>query len=371
MRLPLVLVAACVALITPPPSAAQTGARELNDAGWQFIERGDAGAAARVFGEALRTHPDEPLLLMGAGVAAHMQGRADAARTALMRALALDARLTTASVILGELAHVDGDLIQAIAIYEKALTFAPNDAHLASRLQAWRADLEASRGFTERRVDRFRVMFQGHADRPLATRATDVLEAAFWRIGRALGSYPSEPVGVTLYTEQQFQDVTLAPAWVGGLYDGRIRVPTAGASQNLPLFDRVLVHELTHALLVRIAPRGIPTWLHEGLAQYFEGDDAVAARRRLARSGVIPLRHLEGRFSGLTAAQARVAYDESLVVVDALVRQPGLSWNALFRALTESTRAEYTLDQFGVRYSDVERDVLGVGPATGRPSQAR
>lgn len=358
-----VLAAVCVAVFTPAASVAQTGVRELNDAGWTLIERGDPGAAAKIFAEALAAQPDHPVLLLGAGVAAHMQGRTDAARPALTRALALEPRLTTASIILGELAHVDGDLAQAVAIYEKALAFAPNDAHLTSRLQAWRADVETSRGLTERRVDRFRVMFQGHADRPLATRATDVLEAAFWRIGRALGgSYPSEPVGVTLYTEQQFQDVTLAPAWAGGLYDGRIRVPTAGAAQNLQLFDRVLVHELTHALIVRMAPRGIPTWLHEGLAQYFEGDDAAAARRRLTRTGVMPLRHLEGSFSGLTAAQARVAYDESLVVVDALVRRPGLNWSALFRALSESTRAEYTLDQFGLRYAELEGEI---GSATG------
>ncbi len=358
-----ILLAACVALCTPLASVAQTDSQALNAAAWKHIERGDPGSAARLFAEALTTQPDQPVLLLGAGVAAHMQGRTDAARASLTRALTLDPRLTTASIILGELAHVDGDLAQAVAIYEKALTFAPNDAHLTSRLQAWRADVETSRSFTERRVDRFRVMFQGHADRPLATRATDVLEAAFWRIGRALGAYPSEPVGVTLYTEQQFQDVTLAPAWVGGLYDGRIRVPTSGASQSLALFDRVLVHELTHALIVRMAPRGIPTWLHEGLAQHFEGDDAAAARRRLARTGVIPLRHLEGSFSGLTGAQARVAYDESLVVVDALVRRAGVNWSALFRALAESTRAEYTLDQFGLRYAELEREITDAGSA--------
>jgi hypothetical protein len=78
---------------------------------------------------------------------------------------------------------------------------------------------------------------------------------------------------------------------------------------------------------------------------------------------VIPLRHLEGSFSQLTAAQARVAYDESLVVVDALVRGEGVNWSALFRALAESTRAEYTLDQFGLRYADLERAIMGAGPA--------
>ena len=76
-------------------------------------------------------------------------------------------------------------------------------------------------------------------------------------------------------------------------------------------------------MIASIAPRGVPTWLHEGLAQHFEGDDAAAARRRVAKIGVIPLRYLEGSFSRLTAAQASLAYDESLVIVDAAVSAPG------------------------------------------------
>jgi hypothetical protein len=160
-----------------------------------------------------------------------------------------------------------------------------------------------------------------------------------------------------LYTEQQFRDVTQAPTWAGGIYDGRIRVPGAGAAQSPQLFERVLVHELAHAMIATIAPRGIPAWLHEGLAQHFEGDDAAAARRRVQKLGVIPLSYLEGSFSRLTAAQAGVAYDESLVVVDNLFRRPGMDWNALFRALGESDRTEYTFDSFGLRYSFLEAEI--------------
>ena len=53
-------------------------------------------------------------------------------------------------------------------------------------------------------------------------------------------------------------------------------IPAAGAAQSPQLFERVLVHELTHAMIASLAPRGIPAWLHEGLAQYFEGDDPAA-----------------------------------------------------------------------------------------------
>lgn len=348
----------CIVLLAPASSPAQSKARELNDAGWKLIQGGDAARAAKLFAEALTLEPDQPVLLLGAGVAAHLQGRSKDASVPLKRALNLDPRLTPASIILGQIAYADGDVATAIAIYEKALTHAPNEPHLITKLQAWRADAEASRGFTERRFDRFRVSFQGHADQQLAARAIEILESAFWRIGKALGAYPSEPVVVLLYTEQQFRDVTLAPTWAGGVYDGRIRVPAAGAAQSPQLFERVLVHELAHAMIATIAPRGVPAWLHEGLAQHFEGDDVESARRTIAKTGLIPLRYLEGGFSRLTGAQARVAYDQSLVIVDGLMRRPGMDWNALFRALTESDRTEYTFDSFGLRYSTLESEIV-------------
>jgi hypothetical protein len=346
-----------IVLLAPASLLAQSKARELNDTGWKLLQGGDAATAARLFAEALTMEPDQPVLLLGAGVAAHLQGRSEEASAPLRRALHLDPRLTPAAILLGQIAYADGNIADAIAIYEKALTHAPNEPTLTTKLKAWRADAEASSGFTERRFDRFRVMFQGHADKALAVRATEILEAAFWRIGKALGTYPSEPVVVMLYTEQQFRDVTQAPTWAGGLYDGRIRVPAAGAAQSPQLFERVLVHELTHAMIATIAPRGVPAWLHEGLAQHFEGDEVAVARKTVARFGVIPLRYLEGSFSRLSAEQATLAYNESLVVVDMLFQRPGMDWNALFRALSESGRTEYTFDSFGLRYSTLESEI--------------
>jgi tetratricopeptide (TPR) repeat protein len=357
-----ILVALLAGVLGSTVVRAQSNVAELNDAGWRLLQSGDGPRAAKLFAEALDARPNEPVLLLGAGVAAHLQGKAKEATTNLRRALEIAPDLTPASIVLGQIEYSNGDISQAISTYEKALRHAPKDPQLTSRLDSWRADAEANRGFVERRVDRFRVMFQGHIDKPLAARATDLLESAFWRIGKVLGAYPSEPVVVMLYSEKQFRDITQAPEWSGGLYDGRIRIPAAGAAQSPQLFERVLVHELTHAMIAGLAPRGIPVWLHEGLAQYFEGDDPEAALRRLKAVGqVVPLRYLEASFNRLTAAQALVAYDESLVIVDAILQRPGLDWSGLFRALADSPRTEYTLDNFGLRYSELEEEIARAG----------
>ena len=345
----------CLCVLSLMPLHAQSTVTELNESGWKMLDRGDGARAARLFADALALQPDDPVLLFGASVAAYLQGRPADAKPRLRRALEVNPRFTPAALLLGEIAYGEGDVTLAIKTYEKALTYAPQNPDLTVRLQQWRQEADVHRNFEERRDDRFRVMFEGHAEQRLAARATEVLNSAFWRIGEKLGAYPSDTVVVILYTEKQFRDITRAPEWSGGLYDGRIRIPAAGASQTPELFERVLIHELTHAMIVSIAPRGIPAWLHEGLAQHFEGGDPQAARRRMKAHGRrLPLEQLEHTFSGLNAAGAQVAYDESLLAVSAILQRSRVSWTQLLNALAGSDRVDDVLGSFGFAYADLE-----------------
>jgi tetratricopeptide (TPR) repeat protein len=345
----------CVAWVTAVSLGAQSSVAELNEAGWNLLNQGDGARAAQMFTRALALQPDEPVLLFGASVASHVQGHTQEAKKTLRRAIEIAPRFTPASLLLSEIVYGEGDLDQAIRICEQALKAAPGNADLTARLDAWRHEADVHRTFTERRDDRFRVQFEGRAEAELATHVVDVLSNEFWKIGEGLGAYPSDSIVVILYTEQQFRDITRAPEWSAGLYDGRIRVPVAGAAQNPGLLDRILVHELTHAMVTALAPRGVPTWLHEGLAQHFEGKSAEAARRRLQSHGArIPLEELERRFSDLTTAGAAVAYDESLVAVDTMLQRPQFTWAQLLYALSTGVGTAGTLERFGVTYADLD-----------------
>ena len=111
----------CLSLPAVPVIHAQSTARELNDAGWKMIERGDGARAARFFADALVLEPDEPVLLLGAGAAAHLAGRPKDALAHLRRALDINPRLTQAALLLGEIAYSEGDVAMAIATLEKTL----------------------------------------------------------------------------------------------------------------------------------------------------------------------------------------------------------------------------------------------------------
>ena len=73
---------------------------------------------------------------------------------------------------------------------------------------------------------------------------------AYGEIGKSFSYYPENPITVILYSDQQFRDITRTPAWTGGLFDGKIRIPTEGAgSLSGGVLNRVLHHEYTHAIV--------------------------------------------------------------------------------------------------------------------------
>ena len=85
--------------------------------GWQAIQSGDAERAVLLFQQALASRPNDDLLNFGVGVAAHMLGHEDDAERSLKRALVLNARLTDASKLLGDIEYSMGNLDEAIAAY--------------------------------------------------------------------------------------------------------------------------------------------------------------------------------------------------------------------------------------------------------------
>jgi hypothetical protein len=251
-------------------------------------------------------------------------GQTSSAQQALERALTLAPQFSAASLLLGDIHYRNNDLPAAVRVYEAALVHTPGDKTLAARLERVRRESDVQSGFFQSQGAHFTVLFEGPADEELARRALEVLEAAYWRVGTALLTFPERMIPVVLYTEQQFRDITRSPAWAAAAYDGRIRVPMLGALMNPEELDRVLTHEFTHALVQSVAPRGVPTWLNEGLAVMFEPSGQEWTDAQLSSSAYrLPLQRLGAGFDALSGAQARMAYAQSAGTVRAMVELAG------------------------------------------------
>jgi tetratricopeptide (TPR) repeat protein len=318
LALAIFAIAGVAAQVDPRAALLERGA-------WEALNAGRAHAAAEAFREAIALDGKNARLHVGAGMAATLERRDDDARTAFERALALDPKLTQARALLGQIQRRLGDFNGAIRTYETLLAQVPDDREARATLDRWRREAELHERMQQAIGSHFTVSFEGPAEAALAAQALEVLDRAYWRIGLVLGgTYPNEPVPVVLYTGEQFRDVTRSPSWAAAAYDGIIRVPMRGALDNPTELDRVLSHEFTHALVRSLAPRGVPTWLNEGLATALEtGDLEWAEKQVAAQSKAVPLRALQSGFGRFTGDEVRLAYATSALAVRRLIEEAG------------------------------------------------
>jgi tetratricopeptide (TPR) repeat protein len=295
----------------------------LERAAWTALNAGQAHAAADAFREALEADPRNARLHVGAGMAASLERRDADARGEFERALGLDPKLMVARALLGQIQYRMGERELAIRTYETLVAMAPDDGDARATLERWRREADLHDRMQQTVGAHFTVSFEGPAEAELASEALEILDRAYWRISQLLGSYPAAPIGVVLYTKEQFRDITRAPAWAAGAYDGTIRVPMLGALDQRQELDRVLSHEFTHALVRTLATRGVPTWLNEGLATALETGDLGWAEEQTRGRPAVPLAALGSGFSRFTGGQAQLAYATSALAARRLLDEAG------------------------------------------------
>jgi len=216
---------------------------------------------------------------------------------------------------------------QAVAEWKRALALKPDGETQAALDKALR-DKEEEESYKENESAHFQLKYNGTAQPMLAREVLRVLEGHYTTIESELNYTPPEPIGVVLYTQQGFADITRAPGWVGALNDGRIRVPVQGLTGVDSELSRVLKHELTHSFIQQKTRGRAPTWIQEGVAQWMEGkrsDENAAVLVQIYVEGqAAPLGRLEGSWMGLPADIARYAYAWALANVEYIVETQGM-----------------------------------------------
>ena len=277
-----------------------------------------------------------------------------------------------AYTLLGEIYYQNDRLSQAIEVWEKILEIDPFNEGIKAMLAKAQRERKAHGEFTHEVTRHFRIKFEGSENRDLYKTVLDVLEEAYSEVGKVLSFYPKQEIIVFLYTQKQFFDVTRAPAWTGGIFDGKIRIPAGGYENHLDRLRQVLFHEYVHAVVHQITAQGItrvgenarprvPTWFHEGIAQYLEpGNASENTDERLrawAKQGVfVELTLLQGSFLGFNNQLATLAYDESLSAVKFMMEEFGpYGVQKFLNALAQSmTLDEAMRDAFFISYDEFQ-----------------
>ncbi len=321
-------------LLSVPSQHTLAQTTEQNTAN-RYLQAGDASlkardyrSAAEAFEQALRYNDSSENAHLGLGIAYFHLREDRLSERELTRVVELNPRQPAAYQVLGELAYRRDDLETAASHWQKAVEMDPSNAAVKARLERIQREHRTEKDFNRDVTSHFLIKYEGREKIEAGRIVLRILEDAYGEIGRALSYYPSHEVQVILYSDRQFQEVTDAPGWSSGIFDGKIRIPIGGIEQETPGLRRLLLHEYTHAAVRSLTPR-VPTWLNEGLAQYFEGREMSSSQREglrlLAQAEKLPsLRQLEGSFMGLSGGQAAYAYLFSLSAVRYLVDQHGM-----------------------------------------------
>jgi hypothetical protein len=131
---------------------------------------------------------------------------------------------------------------------------------------------------------------------------------------------------VLLYARRSYFALVSVPDWVSGVFDGKIRIAMDPDGGFTPALAGVLSHELAHALVRASSRDHAPGWLHEGLAQWWEGKRIARAEFRAIFRGSAPLSlaSMEGNLARRgDRAAARNNYIEALGVVEYLMQERG------------------------------------------------
>ena len=216
----------------------------------------------------------------------------------------------------------------AVADWKRSLELRP-DADVRVAMEKALRDEEEEESYRENESAHFQLKYNGTAEPALARQVLHTLEGHYSQIEAELSYTPPDPIGVVLYTQQGFADITQAPNWVGALNDGRIRVPVQGLTGVTPELSRVLRHELTHSFVDQKTHGQAPTWLQEGIAQWMEGkrsDETAAALVKIFDQGQAKsLGELEGPWLNLSSDVVHYSYAWALANIEYIVQTQGMA----------------------------------------------
>jgi len=332
-------------------------------AGKHEFEQGDLNQCRRYYEAALRFQPDNATVLTYYAALLLRTANAEAAVSYADRAVRSDPESPDAQAILGYAQFYTNRTREAIRSWKKSVHLRP-DAAIERLIAKAERELAAEAEFSQRESSHFTLRFEGkQTSEALRRDLLTALESDYDDLVRSLGSTPRSSILVVLYSDQAYFDVTRAPAWSGAVNDGKLRIPINGLSSVTPDLARILKHELTHSFISQISGGRCPYWLNEGIAQLLEPSTVDGRGHRLAQlfhaQREIPINTLEGNFIRFSAAEATLAYDESLAAVQYISETYGTSdLQRILERIGQGSSAEAALrSTIHSSYGDLEAEV--------------
>jgi len=313
--------------------------------------------ALRDFVSAAELHPSRlryRILVSRARIGLGRDGDLLTARDILVRVLELDPDHLEALVLLAGLDYRDRRLEEGATRLQQANALRPHDARIREQLARMKRERNVERQYQSLVGSVFVIRYSPKIPIERAESVRGMCEQAWTEICGRMGHYPERQLVVTLYPPDEFRETTGLHGWVAGVSDGSIRLTVSNRTTDRAL-RATLSHELTHHVVRDLAAR-TPVWLHEGLAQLFEGRDPERASARLRRIQRLDERELDRSILN-ERDSSRVAryYDLTLAFTHFLEARSGdRGIQDVLRALRDGVRVDQSiLKAYGATRSEL------------------
>lgn len=300
----------------------------------------------------------------------------DLAEEALKEAMSYDPRNPFAPQLMGDLYYLKHDLALAKEYYKKAYLLHP-DEMLKEKIEKINREIPLESKFStlgeETEGEKFILKYQNERN------LTDVsgvgvmspgdmkkiLNESYQVLSDDFGHAIRGSLIVLLYDPEEFRTILDVPHWIGGLNDGKVRLPAYGRNMNQDGARSLVLHEMTHSFVHSMSGgRGhAPEWLNEGLAVYQEGKmrprDLIVLKAAIITGTLFPLDRLMAE--GIDQFEedpllVSLFYEQSFHVVDFLIKKYGMfKLKELVAQFKERKTSEEALTQvIGLRIDQLE-----------------
>ncbi|MDD5226451.1 MAG: peptidase MA family metallohydrolase [Candidatus Omnitrophica bacterium] len=189
------------------------------------------------------------------------------AREALKESLSLEPRNALALELLGEIENLQQNFKMAENYYKQSYLVSPS-TRLRQKIEKIQKENLVEKDLDTYDEEHFIIKYRKGEQGYEGYWLKNLLRDAYRQISQDFGAYFNHKTTVLFYSGNEFHDVTGQSLWVGGLYDGKIRLPAYRQGFRELDLRAAAVHEMTHAFVASLSGMRAPPWIHEGLAEY-------------------------------------------------------------------------------------------------------
>jgi uncharacterized protein YjaZ len=169
----------------------------------------------------------------------------------------------------------------------------------------------------------------------------EILMDAYKKGGSFFGWYPDDIIDIMVYSSKEYQTYTITPHWSQGAYDGKIRIKI-NEHISYSQLKELIFHEYAHVAIAFITKGRCPTWLNEGIAQYFAEQKVIINKS----NPVSTYKTLPNNWDGLDENTIKNLYQESYrLVVTIINKTDEFVIQNILNSLGKNTKLDEAIDE--------------------------